>query len=156
MIFLLSTRRSWTGFRKKTRSSLRFQLLTLTVPCVTQSEMLTLPSTFRDLSVVSPAAAGAKSGALARLRTGTTAYAFDSRDGLWGIFRMMADAEPRALSTTAVEWKYTRVGSGIDLIVEKVEVPLALKCILIRERHANRTEGLAHHFATLLPSACRK
>jgi type VI secretion system protein ImpL len=57
-----------------------------------------------------PAAAGARGGALARLRTGATAYAFDSRDGLWGIFRMMADAEPRPLSTPLVEWKYVRVG----------------------------------------------
>jgi type VI secretion system protein ImpL len=56
-----------------------------------------------------PAAPGAKSGALARLR-GTTAYAFDSRDGLWGIFRLMADAEPRPLSSTVVEWKYVRLG----------------------------------------------
>jgi type VI protein secretion system component VasK len=56
-----------------------------------------------------PAAVGAKSGALARLR-GTTAYAFDSHDGLWGIFRMMADAEPRPLSNTLVEWKYVRLG----------------------------------------------
>jgi hypothetical protein len=57
-----------------------------------------------------PAAAGAKSGALARLRTGSVAYTFDSRDGLWGIFRLMADAEPRPLSSRLVEWKYTRVG----------------------------------------------
>src|SRR5437773_395143 len=28
-------------------------------------------------------------------------------------------------------------GSGIDLIVEKVEVPFALKCIFIRKRHTN-------------------
>jgi len=65
-----------------------------------------------------PAAAGARSGALARLRTGNTAYAFDSREGLWGIFRMMADAEPRPLSSTLVEWKYVRLG---DKTVDEIQ-----------------------------------
>ena len=51
-------------------------------------------------------------GAVARIRTGTVAYAFASRTGIWGIFRIMAEAEPRPLLGKLVEWKYSRVGDG--------------------------------------------
>jgi type VI secretion system protein ImpL len=57
-----------------------------------------------------PAAPGAKAGAAARIRTDNVAYAFDSHGGLWGIFRMFNDAQPRAPQTSVVEWKFTRVG----------------------------------------------
>ncbi len=51
-------------------------------------------------------------GAIARIRTGSVAFAFASRAGTWGIFRIMGDAEPRALSGKLVEWKYSRGGDG--------------------------------------------
>ena len=59
-----------------------------------------------------PAAPGTKNGALARIRTGSVTYAFASRGGVWGIFRIMGDAEPRTSSAALVEWKYTRLGDG--------------------------------------------
>jgi type VI protein secretion system component VasK len=58
-----------------------------------------------------PAQGGANPGAIARIR-GTVTYAFENRSGLWGIFRMMGDAEPRQSMTKLVEWKYSRVGDG--------------------------------------------
>jgi type VI protein secretion system component VasK len=63
-----------------------------------------------------PAAAGTKPGAIARIRTDSVAYAFNSHGGPWGIFRMMADAEPRAARSSVVEWKYSRSGEQRDLI----------------------------------------
>jgi type VI protein secretion system component VasK len=57
-----------------------------------------------------PAAPGAKPGAIARIRTDNVAHAFILRGGVWGIFKMMADAEPRAPQATLIEWKYSRVG----------------------------------------------
>jgi len=57
-----------------------------------------------------PAATGAKPGAIARIRTDNVAYPFTSHSGVWGVFRMMADAEPRAPLAQGVEWKYARTG----------------------------------------------
>jgi type VI protein secretion system component VasK len=57
-----------------------------------------------------PAAAGEKPGAVARIRTENVAYPFTSHPGVWGIFRMMADAEPRAPLAAGIEWKYARTG----------------------------------------------
>ena len=62
-----------------------------------------------------PAAAEKKPGAIARVRT-TVAYAFTSHGGVWGIFRMMADAEPRAPKSPNIEWKYIRLGGQQDPI----------------------------------------
>ena len=60
-----------------------------------------------------PAPPGTKeTGAKAQIRTGPVAYPFSSRGGLWGIFRILADAEPRPLGSRTVEWKYVRGGSG--------------------------------------------
>jgi type VI secretion system protein ImpL len=49
--------------------------------------------------------------AFARIQ-GSFGYAFASGRGLWGIFRIMGDAEPRALLGKTVEWKYSRAGDG--------------------------------------------
>ena len=55
-------------------------------------------------------------GAVARIR-GTVSYAFDSHRGLWGIFRIIGDAEPRPLLGKTVEWKYSLLADGSkDLI----------------------------------------
>lgn len=68
-------------------------------------------------------------GAVARLRTGQVAYAFAEHTGIWGIFRLMADAEPRPIMGKLVEWKYSRVGERGDAIqpgpvhMEIVEFP---------------------------------
>ena len=50
-------------------------------------------------------------GASARIR-GSFSYAFANRRGTWGIFRIMGDAEPRALLNKTVEWKFSQVGDG--------------------------------------------
>ena len=59
-----------------------------------------------------PSPPGIKStGAVARLRT-TISFAFASRDGVWGVFRILGDAEPRPLNSKLVVWKYTTGGMG--------------------------------------------
>jgi type VI secretion system protein ImpL len=63
-----------------------------------------------------PAAPEKKPGAIARVRTGPVAYGFTSHGGVWGIFRMMDDAEPRAPKSPNIEWKYTRLGGQQDPI----------------------------------------
>jgi type VI secretion system protein ImpL len=62
-----------------------------------------------------PPPPGAKNvGAVARLRStvSNVAFAFASRGGIWGIFRILGDAEPRDLNAKAVEWKNTSGGVG--------------------------------------------
>ena len=68
--------------------------------------------------------------AVARIGTGPGNFAFASRGGIWAIFRVMGDAEPRAVSSKVVEWKYSRgVGGRPELIrpapvrLEIVEFP---------------------------------
>lgn len=51
-------------------------------------------------------------GAVARLKTGSVSVPFASRGGLWGVFRIMGDAEPRPLASKQLEWKYLRGGEG--------------------------------------------
>jgi type VI secretion system protein ImpL len=63
-----------------------------------------------------PPAPGTDPGVVARIRTNGVAYAFTSHGGPWAIFRVIADAEPRAAGTTSVEWKYSRTGERRDLI----------------------------------------
>jgi len=62
-----------------------------------------------------PALPEKKPGARALVRT-TVAYPFTSHGGVWGIFRMMADAEPRAPKSAIIEWKYIRLGGQEDPI----------------------------------------
>jgi type VI protein secretion system component VasK len=58
----------------------------------------------------SPAAS--KLGAIGRVVTGSLSFPFASRGGPWAVFRMMGDAEPRAISSKIVEWKYLHSGDG--------------------------------------------
>ena len=50
--------------------------------------------------------------ATAWLKTGVTKLNVASRDGIWGIFRIIGDAEPRAPGGRIVEWKYSGGGKG--------------------------------------------
>jgi type VI protein secretion system component VasK len=61
-----------------------------------------------------PAPPGTKeTGAVARIHLGSTVVVpFASEGGPWGIFRIMADAEPREVGSRLVEWKYVRGGNG--------------------------------------------
>ena len=49
-------------------------------------------------------------GAIARLKTGGISFPFASEGGVWGIFKILADAEARDLGAKVVEWKYSRGG----------------------------------------------
>ena len=51
-------------------------------------------------------------GAVVRIRTGAVSVAVASRAGLWGIFRVIGDAEPRPVGSKVVEWKTVRGGDG--------------------------------------------
>ncbi len=60
-----------------------------------------------------PAPPGTKDpGAIVRVRVGNVTIPVASQGGLWGIFRAMRDAEPRALGAKLVEWKQIRGGNG--------------------------------------------
>jgi type VI secretion system protein ImpL len=59
-----------------------------------------------------PTPQGVKPGAVARIRNGALSVAFASRDGIWGILRIIGDAEPRLPSSNTIEWKYTRGKDG--------------------------------------------
>jgi type VI secretion system protein ImpL len=60
-----------------------------------------------------PAPPGTKEpGAVARLRSPSVAFAFASRGGTWGIFRILNDAQPRDVGAKLVEWRYTSGGVG--------------------------------------------
>ena len=53
-----------------------------------------------------------KLGAIGRVVTGSLSFPFASRGGPWAFFRMMGDAEPRAILSKIVEWKYLHSGEG--------------------------------------------
>jgi type VI protein secretion system component VasK len=60
-----------------------------------------------------PAPAGVKAAASGNNRVSTaSSTGFSAHSGLWAVFRMLADAEPRALNQKSVEWKKTRSASG--------------------------------------------
>ena len=63
---------------------------------------------------------------MARIRTGPVVFAFASRGGPWGIFRIMADAEPRPLGARTVEWKYVRGGTGRQEPIQPAPVRLEI------------------------------
>jgi type VI secretion system protein ImpL len=75
-----------------------------------------------------PSAPGAKNvGAVARLRTSTNGVIpVASEGGIWGIFRVFGDAEPRDLGAKVVEWKYTRSGLGRK---EQIDPPVNLQIV---------------------------
>jgi len=52
-------------------------------------------------------------GAVVRLRLSSGAgVSIASRGGIWGIFKILGDAEPRDLGAKLVEWRYTSSGVG--------------------------------------------
>lgn len=59
-----------------------------------------------------PPAPGTKdAGAVVSLRTTSDVrIPIESRGGIWGIFRIFGDAEPRDVGAKVVEWRYTSVG----------------------------------------------
>jgi type VI secretion system protein ImpL len=60
-----------------------------------------------------PGAPGAKdAGARARLKRGDVGVAFASRAGIWGIFRILNDAQPREYRDPKVIWKSTTGPGG--------------------------------------------
>ena len=72
-----------------------------------------------------PSGPGSKDlGAKARIKTGAVAFTFASRPGLWGIFKIMGDAEPRPLGAKTVEWKYSSGGLGRREPIEPAPVDL--------------------------------
>jgi type VI secretion system protein ImpL len=75
-----------------------------------------------------PPAPGTKSaGAVARLRTTDNAkIPIASRGGIWGIFRILGDAEPRELNAKLVEWRYTSAGVGRREPIEPAPVQLEI------------------------------
>jgi len=54
----------------------------------------------------------ASSRAVAKVITPGFSFPFASGTGIWGVFRVFADAEPRALNDKNIEWKYNRVAGG--------------------------------------------
>ena len=74
-----------------------------------------------------PAPAGTRNpGVVGREHIGAVVVPFASRPGLWAIFRIMADAEPRTPGSPTVEWKYLRGGSGRP---EPIEPPVRLEFV---------------------------
>jgi type VI secretion system protein ImpL len=74
-----------------------------------------------------PAGAGVKAGAVGRVKVGPSfAYPFASRGGLWGVFRIFGDAEPRPAGEKTAQWKYAR---GSDGRREPIEPPVRLDIV---------------------------
>jgi type VI protein secretion system component VasK len=76
-----------------------------------------------------PPPSGAKNpGAVARLRSTASnfAVAFASRGGIWGVFRVFGDAEPREPGAKLVEWKYTSSGVGRREPIQPAPVQLEI------------------------------
>lgn len=65
-------------------------------------------------------------GAIARLRTTGPSFPFASRPGIWGIFRILGDAEPRELGAKLVEWKYGSGGVGRRELIQPAPVQLEI------------------------------
>jgi type VI protein secretion system component VasK len=70
-----------------------------------------------------PAAAESSRQAVGRSGTRTTSFPFSSQGGLWAVFKMFADAEPRSLGQSRVEWKKAR---GVSGRLEPIEPPVRL------------------------------
>lgn len=66
-------------------------------------------------------------GAVARLRTtANVGIPIASRGGLWGIFKILGDAESRELNAKLVEWKYTSSGVGRREPIQPAPVQLEI------------------------------
>jgi type VI secretion system protein ImpL len=73
-----------------------------------------------------PSAAGVQNpGAVARLK-GSVTYPFASEPGIWGIFKILGDAEPRDVGSKLVEWKYSR---GLRGRAELIEPPVQVEIV---------------------------
>jgi type VI secretion system protein ImpL len=74
-----------------------------------------------------PAPAGTPNpGAIARLKTAGLGASFASRGGIWGIFRIFGDAEPRDPGAKIVEWKYISGGVGRREPIQPAPVQLEI------------------------------
>jgi type VI secretion system protein ImpL len=74
-----------------------------------------------------PPPATKNAGAVARLRTtANVGIPFASRGGIWGIFRILGDAEPRELNAHVVEWRYTSSGVGRRELIDPAPVQLEI------------------------------
>jgi type VI secretion system protein ImpL len=73
-----------------------------------------------------PAAAGGSGGrAVGRVVTGEgVSFSFSSYGGVWAVFRMMREAEPRLQGSKIVEWKYSRGREGLAEPIKPAPVRL--------------------------------
>jgi len=74
-----------------------------------------------------PAPSGGKPGAVARAGDSNFAAGFASEEGTWAIFRIIGDAEPRALQDPVIVWKYTKGNKGRG--VEITPAPIRLEVV---------------------------
>lgn len=65
-------------------------------------------------------------GATAWIMTGTVGLNIASREGIWGIFRIIGDAEPRALNGRIVEWKYSGGERGLRQPIHPAPVQMEI------------------------------
>ncbi len=72
-----------------------------------------------------PGPQGAELKSVARIIGGKVAMQFDIRKGLWGIFRIVADAELRAPNSKAVEWRYSFGAEGSKDPISPIRIELA-------------------------------
>jgi len=73
-----------------------------------------------------PAPPGMEGGGRGRIKGKAMVIPFASRGGLWGIFKMMGDAEPRVLNDKLVIWKHLRGGDGR---LEPIEPPVRVDIV---------------------------
>jgi type VI secretion system protein ImpL len=65
-------------------------------------------------------------GAVARLKTAGPSFPFASRPGIWGIFKILGDAEERELGAKVVVWKYGSGGVGRKELIQPAPVELEI------------------------------
>jgi type VI secretion system protein ImpL len=81
----------------------------------------------RHLFKWSPQQGTKNAGAVARLRTSANVrIPIASRGGIWGIFKILGDAEPRELNAKVVEWKYSSGGVGRRELIDPAPVQLEI------------------------------
>lgn len=71
-----------------------------------------------------PPPESAKARAIAGLRAGLVFASFADRSGLWAVFRIMGDAEPRGLNSAMVEWRDSQVGAKAPIEPAPVKVEI--------------------------------
>jgi type VI protein secretion system component VasK len=97
--------------RPQVDSSLKDWKLTLTIDGLVKEWT---PASRIQTDFAWPASAAKDRGAVGHIQggAGTMTVPFASEGGLWGIFRIMGDAEPRPPLQPVVEWKNVRTGDG--------------------------------------------